>query len=235
MRIFYLNNQLKHNSMRKFAISDIHGCSKTLQYLVEEVIALKKDDQLFLLGDYVNRGPDSMGVMDLIMSWQEAGYKLTCLRGNHEERVQRAVKQGMYPLAPKYQNFLKSLKNYHEVDRYILVHAGLNFQMENPLWDTYSMRWIRRWEEYTDEYWLDGRKVVYGHVRKKRNEIRSKVSDDSPYIGIDNGCCMNDSTCGEGHLCALQLGSEELFFQPNLDMAPGEGEESWKYLFEYAF
>ena len=51
---------------RRFAISDIHGCSMTFEALLSQ-IHLKKEDQLFLLGDYVNRGPDSAGVIDKIL------------------------------------------------------------------------------------------------------------------------------------------------------------------------
>ncbi|MCI4670394.1 MAG: metallophosphoesterase [Bacteroidia bacterium] len=219
--------------MRKFAISDIHGCPKTLQTLVEKQLQLTKGDKLFLLGDYVNRGPDSFGVMDLVMQWQAAGYQLTCLRGNHEDRLDRAFKEGFYPLEDKYSNFIESLKIFHQEDNYIMVHAGLNFHAENPMEDQYAMRWIRDWEEDSDEEWLGGRKVVYGHKRKKRNEIQSFVQFQTPYLGIDNGCCMNDSVECEGHLCALQLGNEKLTFQKNIDMNPGTGEESWNYLFAY--
>ena len=44
--------------MAKYAISDIHGCLKSFQALLEK-IDLKKEDELFLLGDYIDRGPDS--------------------------------------------------------------------------------------------------------------------------------------------------------------------------------
>jgi serine/threonine protein phosphatase 1 len=48
----------------RYAISDIHGCPKTLAALIGE-IGLEKKDELFLLGDYIDRGPDSQGVINL--------------------------------------------------------------------------------------------------------------------------------------------------------------------------
>jgi predicted MPP superfamily phosphohydrolase len=72
---------------RRFAIGDIHGCNLTLQALVKEQLQLTKQDQLFLLGDYVNRGPDSMGVLNFIMGLQAEGYQVFALRGNHEQML----------------------------------------------------------------------------------------------------------------------------------------------------
>jgi len=44
---------------RLFAIGDIHGCLKPFYELVTEIINLKKDDKLILLGDYIDRGTQS--------------------------------------------------------------------------------------------------------------------------------------------------------------------------------
>ena len=65
-------------------IPDIHGFPKTLEYLIRQ-IALTKNDQLFFLGDYIDRGPSSAGVLDIILDLQNQGYTVYCLRGNHEE------------------------------------------------------------------------------------------------------------------------------------------------------
>ena len=71
---------------RRFAISDIHGCLKTFKQLLE-TIGLEKSDELFLLGDYVDRGPDSMGVVRYIQHLIVEGYFVTCLKGNHERHL----------------------------------------------------------------------------------------------------------------------------------------------------
>ena len=75
--------------MRKFVIGDVHGCAKTLKTLIEKRLELKKPDKLFLLGDYVDRGPDSKGVLDYLMQLQEAGFQVHCLKGNHEDMMLR--------------------------------------------------------------------------------------------------------------------------------------------------
>lgn len=74
----------EHLTGKRYAISDIHGCYKTFQRLVEEGIRLTKFDQLFLLGDYVDRGPSSKAVLDYIIGLMEEEFNIFPLRGNHE-------------------------------------------------------------------------------------------------------------------------------------------------------
>ncbi len=80
--------------MARFAITDIHGCALTLKALVEEKLKLKKEDELYLLGDLVNKGPDSKGVLDYIRHLQKEQYQVTCLRGNHDQMLLDAYHKG---------------------------------------------------------------------------------------------------------------------------------------------
>lgn len=66
---------------RLIAIGDIHGCHQEFAELLERV-ALAKEDQLVLLGDLINRGPDSLKVLDLARE-----RKALALLGNHELRL----------------------------------------------------------------------------------------------------------------------------------------------------
>ena len=78
--------------MRKhWVIPDIHGCAKTLQALIEDNIKPTKYDQLYFLGDYIDRGPDSKGVIDYIMHLQKEEYNLKLLMGNHEDFCLKAI------------------------------------------------------------------------------------------------------------------------------------------------
>ena len=53
--------------MRTLAIGDIHGCRNALVALMKAVQPTK-DDRLVYIGDYVDRGPDSQGVIDWILA-----------------------------------------------------------------------------------------------------------------------------------------------------------------------
>ncbi|OJY67537.1 MAG: serine/threonine protein phosphatase [Sphingobium sp. 66-54] len=76
---------------RAYAIGDIHGRLDLLRQLIDRIA---EDDlargpaqrtDLILLGDYVDRGPDSKGVLDFVMRLRDWWPDSTCLQGNHEE------------------------------------------------------------------------------------------------------------------------------------------------------
>ena len=77
--------------MRTLAIGDIHGCLTALGTLIE-FVNLKDGDTLITLGDYVDRGPDSKGVLDLLVSLKKSK-QLVTLRGNHEIGMLRACEE----------------------------------------------------------------------------------------------------------------------------------------------
>jgi serine/threonine protein phosphatase 1 len=74
---------------KKWIIPDLHGHSKTLKALVEEQIRPSRHDLIFFLGDYIDRGPDSKGVIDYIIKLQKDDYTIRLLRGNHEDYLLR--------------------------------------------------------------------------------------------------------------------------------------------------
>jgi serine/threonine protein phosphatase 1 len=80
--------------MRIWVIPDIHGCIKTFRYLVEDMVNLQLDDKLYILGDMIDRGPDSKGVIDYIMDLEAKGYMVTSLRGNHEDYLLKVAAGG---------------------------------------------------------------------------------------------------------------------------------------------
>ncbi len=95
--------------MARYTISDIHGCLNTFKTLLE-TIELKKDDELYILGDMIDRGPNGKGVMDLLMEKIEEGYNITTLMGNHESMFLMAIDETI-PYCwdwRRYQNWIKN-------------------------------------------------------------------------------------------------------------------------------
>lgn len=71
--------------MRCYVIGDIHGCLEEVAYLLE-ALPREPSDRLVFLGDYVDRGPDSKGVVSYLMDQQRRGeQELIFLKGNHED------------------------------------------------------------------------------------------------------------------------------------------------------
>mgnify|MGYP001762379898 CR=1 FL=1 len=77
-----------------WAIGDIHGCTDLLRALMEGVLqdvatARAPRTHLVFLGDYIDRGPDSRGVLDYLAELsRESQFELHLLRGNHEDRME---------------------------------------------------------------------------------------------------------------------------------------------------
>jgi serine/threonine protein phosphatase 1 len=79
--------------MRILAIGDIHGCSIAFDTLIAAVKP-QLNDKIITLGDYVDRGPDSKGVIKRLIALHNAG-QLTALRGNHELMMLQARDRAM--------------------------------------------------------------------------------------------------------------------------------------------
>ena len=223
---------------RKLAISDIHGCAKTFVALLDS-LAVTQSDTLYLLGDFIDRGPDSKGVLDQVIRLQQEGYQVHCLRGNHEQLMLNAFtdrkdettwkKNGGMEMLKSYGvahqrdlpqsciDLVNSFGYYIETEGYILVHAGLDFIRQDPLYDTRSMMWIRDWYHYIRYDWLGDRIIIHGHTPVQQQEIENQFSKLSTqqYLDIDNGCVFAPIAGGRelGKLCCFDITNRSLFFQ----------------------
>lgn len=73
--------------MRTFAVGDIHGYASKLRKLLPQLHEhAQPGDALVFIGDFIDRGPDTRGVIDLVLEQTLGGWDgpVTCLRGNHE-------------------------------------------------------------------------------------------------------------------------------------------------------
>lgn len=225
--------------MRRLVIGDIHGCLKTFRKLLDK-IALTSDDLLYLLGDYIDRGPDSSGVLDEIMYLQQRGFNVYPIRGNHEENLLAAASEydtetlefyvrrlnsndllnnGM--LKTKYFDFMRALPYFIELNDFYLVHAGINFNIAHPFDDQVALLELRK-TEYIESM-ACGRRIVYGHQPTYLKDILKARDAHSPLLPIDNGCVYNrphklyDYT-QLGNLLCLNLDSMEFTIVENVDL-----------------
>ncbi|MBL7817027.1 MAG: serine/threonine protein phosphatase [Saprospiraceae bacterium] len=225
--------------MRRLAIGDIHGCNKTFLKLLD-TIGLNKDDELTLLGDYVDRGPDSKGVIDTIINLKSDGYNVRTLKGNHEEIMLNALNPdshisvlenwalwagGQATLNSfgdsiiEYVPFFNSLDIILHDESYIFVHAGLDFSDPNPFKDEHAFLWIRNYYPDINHRWLNGRIIVHGHTPISWKDIQiqfDQLLNDKlfsyPALNLDGGCVFKG-----GHLVAADLTNNKLYAQNRLD------------------
>ncbi|WP_432352374.1 metallophosphoesterase family protein [Sporosarcina sp. A2] len=77
---------------RTLVISDIHGELDMLISLLKKVAYDSKKDRLFLLGDYIDRGPDSKATLDKVIELVQGG--AVALKGNHEDMMIKSLVEG---------------------------------------------------------------------------------------------------------------------------------------------
>ncbi len=216
----------------RYVIPDIHGCLTTFKALVEK-INITKNDQLFLLGDYIDRGKNSKGVIDYIIDLQDIS-NVYSLRGNHEDDllirykykhsqlVKNYIEKEKYPtlfqsdneIEQKYLEFIRKLSYFIELENEILVHGGFNFSEENPFSNTTDMLWIRYFDY--DFKLAKGKKIIHGHTPFTLEEISLAMKNNENIIPLDNGC-VYDNEEGFGDLLCLNITTFELFFQKNIE------------------
>lgn len=87
--------------MRVFAVSDVHGHASELKQVLldgglidNDLNWLDQDNLLVICGDYIDRGPDSKGVLDLVISLLKKGANIKPLLGNHEDMLLQGVLNG---------------------------------------------------------------------------------------------------------------------------------------------
>jgi serine/threonine protein phosphatase 1 len=209
---------------RLFAISDIHGCFKPFYELVINTIKLNKSDQLFLLGDYIDRGEQSKEVIDFIIDLKKQGFDVTTLMGNHEVMLLDSYyNRELEPLwlmnngastlmsfgiedirniDQHYLEFLNSLEYYKIAGNIIFVHAGFNDQTINPFSDKHSMIWESR-PSYRNPI-LSGKTIIHGHRPNRIENLKKLISEKASAISIDTGCVYGKEM-GYGILTALEV------------------------------
>ncbi|WP_213881730.1 symmetrical bis(5'-nucleosyl)-tetraphosphatase [Pseudomonas sp. dw_358] len=123
--------------MTVYAVGDLQGCLEPLQCLLDQVAFDARKDQLWLVGDLVNRGPQSLATLRYLYAMRDA---LTCVLGNHDLHLLAAaanperLKKGDTlreildaPDAPLLLRWLRQQKllHYDEQRNTALVHAGI--------------------------------------------------------------------------------------------------------------
>ncbi|GAB3824928.1 hypothetical protein GCM10028895_33930 [Pontibacter rugosus] len=117
-------------------------------------------------------------------------------------------------LPDKYVAFLHSLPYYFELPDYFLVHAGFDFKQEDIFADRDAMLNIRGYE--VDWAELDNKRLLHGHTPTALHAIKKDAAHKNQRLNLDAGCVYYKNAA-LGNLVALDLDTQELFIQPNID------------------
>lgn len=217
---------------RRFAISDIHGCANTFKALLEK-INFNQGDHLYLVGDLINRGPHSDEVLDHILHLLSEDYEIYTIRGNHEQIILKSQKKSLSQrkrivqsyrsenllnkagnLKKRYRKFLKATFHYLILEDYYLVHAGFNFESDQPFEDSQFMLYTKKFK--ARKKFLKDKKVIIGHTPNSISKIENRIKNGKRKIIIDNGC-VNYQVPGLGNLICINLDSLEITSNRNID------------------
>jgi serine/threonine protein phosphatase 1 len=194
---------------------DAKGVIDYIMSLKEEgynIRTLRGNHEDYLLRTYDNETVQKniLGITfqnKLKQEWYKYGGKET-LKSFHVSDV--------HEIPGKYISWMRELEYFIMLDSFILVHAGMNFVLEDPFTDKHSMLWIKDFK--VDKEKTGSRKIIHGHVPVSLDFIELlKSSNSFDFIDLDNGIYMKD-TGGFGNLTALELTSMEMKVQVNVDV-----------------
>ncbi|MEM8732858.1 MAG: metallophosphoesterase family protein [Planctomycetota bacterium] len=208
-------------SNRLIAIGDIHGCLEPLEKLISE-IAPTTEDTVVTLGDYVDRGPDSKGVVDLLIDLKDK-CNLVAIQGNHEEMMLDVVKEkkphfrwlqyggvetldsygfvGDLDIIPdEHHQFFDAMVDYYETDGFLFLHANYAPELAPAEMDIPTIRWLKL-TDVTPPPHVSGKRAIVGHTHDSAGEIF-----DLGYLA-----CIDTYCYGGGWLTALEVHTGEMW------------------------
>jgi serine/threonine protein phosphatase 1 len=200
-------------SQRVIAIGDVHGCARALRSMVE-LLALRSDDTLVMLGDCVDRGPESCQAIEELFKLRDQ-CQLVTLLGNHEEMMlnyvdgkpqpddwlevggEATLKSYGLPLSvekipAEHIEFIQSWGDYYETPSHFFAHGcySPDRALNRQHWP--SMRW-QSLKYGIPEAHISGKTAVVGHTSQKSGEI----------LNVGYLICIDTFCWGGGWLTAL--------------------------------
>ena len=179
-----------------YAIGDVHGCLDRLTALLDLCVkhCAGRPMRLVFLGDYIDRGPDSRGVIDRLRTLQnDRPGAVICLRGNHEALLLEAVETGdeglwllngaaqtlmsfgvteAAALPRDHVDWIAALPLFFDDGRRFFAHAGVNPDVPLDRQSENDLLWIR--EPFLSSDRDYGRLIVHGHtpIETARPDLR---------------------------------------------------------------
>jgi len=220
---------------RTIIVGDIHGCIDEFDELIKKLSYDKNNDRIILLGDLIDRGPDSIAVVR-----RAREMNLECVMGNHEHKFLKWLRSSgsnvdVYDRLPHYTQFSDEDINYiMQMSTYIklpihdtvVVHAGMrtgitlsNQSKDDLLHIRYidsdhkfiSLKKINKLgkaatgAQFWTEFWTGPESVIYGHNVHDYNDPR--IEEVSPGVMCYG---LDTGCCFGGKLTALIVETKEI-------------------------
>lgn len=194
----------EYMSQRQIIIGDVHGHYNALQNLLEG-ISPNQDEQVYFLGDLIDRGPDSAKVVDFVMN---SGYG--CIRGNHEEMLlyiltqeidtedwntwlynggQTTLESYNHHIPTEHIRWLQQLPTYLDLGDVWLVHAGVDPDLTLEEQNSSQFCWIRDEFHAMRKPYFKDKLIITGHTITFNfpGVEPGKIVRGKGWLGIDTG------------------------------------------------
>ncbi|MCC9602056.1 serine/threonine protein phosphatase [Stieleria sp. JC731] len=208
-------------SERLIAIGDIHGCRLALERLIDE-IQPQPNDTIVTLGDYIDRGEDSKGVLDVLIRLAERT-KVVGILGNHEEMMLEVLNHGAAHhawlryggvetlesygfdgdldfLPDSHKDFLGSLGDFYVHGEFFFTHAAYDPEVDFEQQEIEMLRWYSLTGGIPAKHKSD-KVAVVGHTANRDGEIL----DAGHLVCIDTYCY------GGGWLTAMEMNTRQIW------------------------
>lgn len=197
---------MQETSNRRIVIGDVHGHYNGLMGLLE-AIAPGKEDEIYFIGDLIDRGPQSSKVVEFVK--QNA---TGCILGNHEQMLIDVVSGGAmaaqvqqswlysggyatitsYPdstIPEEHLEWMKKLPIYLDLGDVLLVHAGVDPRMPLEAQTSEQLCWIRDEFHSMEEPYFSDKLIVIGHTITFTlpGVTPGKLAQGQGWIDIDTG------------------------------------------------
>ena len=212
---------------RRIFIGDVHGCYDGLMLLLNTILP-DRDDQVYFLGDLINRGAKSAQVVEFV---RESPY--SCVLGNHEQMfldyfqdkpvtkktVEKAAStyketinsylQLDISLLPVHLEWFSNLPVYLDLGDIWVVHAGVNPQLALDKQTKKEFCWIRQPFYSTSKPYFPDKLIIAGHTPtfKFGGIVPGKLVQGKGWLDIDTGAYDRRS----GWLTGLDMTNKKVY------------------------
>lgn len=215
---------------RRIVIGDVHGHYEGLMRIFE-AIAPTSDDQIYFLGDLIDRGPKSSQVVNFV---KENAY--ACLLGNHEQMLlkvltdtplpNRTVQTWLYSggqatiasyhqatIPPEHIKWFQTLPTFLDLGDIFLVHAGVNPSIPLKEQTAEQFCWVREEFHNAPQPFFPDKLIIVGHTITFTlpGVSPGKLAQGAGWLDIDTGAYHPRS----GWLTAFDI-TNNLVYQVNV-------------------
>lgn len=213
-------------SNKRLVIGDVHGHYEALCSLFNH-IAPTTEDEIYFLGDLIDRGPESSQVVEFVIK-----NNYHCILGNHEIMLLNALGEGKLDHrafqvwlqnggnatimsyghkmpSPEHIDWMKSLPFFYDLGDYWLVHAGVDPSLSITQQSPDQFCWIRTEFHHSQKPYFDDKTIIIGHtITFTFKGIKpGQIAQGEGWLGIDTGVYHH----GQGWLTALDLNTSTVY------------------------